>query len=137
MSVNRTFVNHYRSLLGMEQKLKPVDLKRGEFLAKEMCVEDEEAKALFIVLYFQIRIRTRLSETKALQVAYTASEGVRLLGTGMTKEHVRLDMIGIPARFTKDEQAIVHIADLALDYLEALIGTAEEFLNKSKEGELA
>ncbi|AGB07250.1 hypothetical protein [Vibrio phage VP4B] len=118
----------------MEPKLKPVDLKRGEFLAKEMCVEDEEAKALFIVLYYQIRIRTRLSEPKALLVAYTTSEGVRLLGTGMTKQQTVTEMIAIPAKFVEEETVIVQIADLALDYFEALIGTAQELLNKSSEG---
>ncbi|BAW98281.1 hypothetical protein [Vibrio phage pTD1] len=134
MSVNRTFINHYRNLLGMEPKLKPVDIKRGLVLAKEMAVEDEEALALFIVLYFQIRIRTRLSHTKALQVAYTTSEGVRLLGTGQTKQQTVMDMIGIPGKFTKDESEVANIADLALDYFEALLGTAKFALDKTKEG---
>ncbi|UVD32106.1 hypothetical protein [Vibrio phage phiKT1028] len=125
MSTNkRAYIDHYRLLLGMEAKLKPVDLDRGERLAKEMEITDKEATALFTVLYFHIRSHVRISHEKAVIVAYTTSEGVRLLGTGISRDNVVLEIIAIPSKFVQDEDLVVNLADLALGYFETLIEVA-------------
>lgn len=130
MTKYRTLIDHYRVVLGLDQKLKPVDIGRTSLHISNLGIKDQDTKALFTVAYFHLKIHTRFDDRKAQVTAYTLSEGVRLLGLGHDKESVTMEMITIPSKFYDNEDIIVNVADVALDYLERMIGSVEEALKE-------
>ncbi|AUR81069.1 hypothetical protein FDJ25_gp125 [Vibrio phage Aphrodite1] len=130
MTKYRSLIDHYRSVLGLNQKLKPVDINRVSMLITNLNIKDKESKALFTVAYYHIKVHTRFTHEKAQTIAYTLTEGVRMLGEGKSKEDVYLEMIAIPNKFFEEEQTVVNLADVALDYLERMISNVEEAIKE-------
>lgn len=130
MTNYRSLIDHYRAVLGLGQKLKPVDINRVSLHLTRLNISDKDTRALFTVAYYHLKAHTRFKEDKVQVIAYTLSEGVRLLGTGVSKENVRMEMIRIPTKFFSEESDIVNSADIALDYLERMIGSVSEALKE-------
>lgn len=125
MTEYRKMIDHYRNLLGLSLKLKPVDINRVSALMENYALTDTEARAVYTVVYFHLKMNTRMPHERIVTVAYTVAEGVRMLGQGMDRNKVQLEIIALPSKFHEQEAEIVNIADVALDYLDTLIGTAQ------------
>lgn len=125
MTEYRKMIDHYRNLLGLSLKLKPVDINRVSALMENFALTDTEARAVYTVVYFHLKMNTRMPHERIVTVAYTVAEGVRMLGQGMDRDKVQLEIIAIPAKFHDQPEEIVNIADVGLDYLDTLIGTAQ------------
>lgn len=122
----KAYLEQYRIALGLEAKLKPIDLDQTNRLAKHLSITDPEALAVFHVTFFHLKAHTTLDLTTRSVTAYAVSKGVLALRTAESLEEVKLVVIGAPSGLVFDDETKVKCADIALDYLYRMLDVAEE-----------